>query len=69
MLTSTSCVIKVAAFSIDGRPDNKTSVKMYKKGTSLKTVASDLDEFEIMKNYMFITQTVSRFFSAIILHP
>ncbi|KAK2562380.1 Sortilin-related receptor [Acropora cervicornis] len=42
------------------RSDNKTSVKMYKKGTSLTVVASNLDEFEIMKNYMFITQTISQ---------
>lgn len=69
MLTLTSCVIKVAAFSIDARMGNKTSVKMYKNGKFLAVVASNLDEFEIMKNYMFITQTVSRFFSAIILHP
>ncbi|XP_067032513.1 VPS10 domain-containing receptor SorCS3-like [Acropora muricata] len=54
-------IVFVEVFTEDSgaRPDNKTSVKMYKKGTFLKEIARSLDEFEIMKNYMFITQTNS----------
>ena len=61
VLALANCVLNVAAFSKGERPDNKTSVKMYEKGMLKKVVADNLDEFEIMKNYMFITQTVSRF--------